>query len=155
MWPWESEFGREVNLLFVEGSMWMRCEFLSLYISRYSYKTIYCSLMKRGLKMLADKKRFKAAIRPPNEQFQRGIYYGGFPSGHLSQAGYAITLYYLAYNATFITSPVLIGKSFTAELFVLSNKYISFMKRWWYMRAWQQCGLWYRIGIISVKWLED
>lgn len=89
VWPWESEFGREVNLLFVEGSMWM-------------------SLVKRGLKMIADRRRIPAARRPPNENFARGIYYGGFPSGHLSQAGYAIALYRLAYNVDFLSSAVLI-----------------------------------------------
>jgi len=36
-----------------------------------------------------------------------GIYYGGFPSGHLSQAGYAIALYRFAYNVDFLSSPVL------------------------------------------------
>jgi membrane-associated phospholipid phosphatase len=63
IWPIAADFKRDTALMFVQGSMWM-------------------SLVKRGLKMFADKKHYRGAKRPPNEHFVRGIYYGGFPSGH-------------------------------------------------------------------------
>jgi hypothetical protein len=79
--PIETEIARDTALMFVQGSMWM-------------------SLVKRGLKMLADAKHMRGARRPPNEHFIRGIYYGGFPSGHMSHSAYALTLTLISYTGS-------------------------------------------------------
>lgn len=81
LWPLATEVSRETALMFVQGSMWM-------------------SLVKRGLKMIADAKHLKGARRPPNEHFIKGIYYGGFPSGHMSHSAYAITLAFMSYTGS-------------------------------------------------------
>jgi membrane-associated phospholipid phosphatase len=92
IWPIAADFKRDTALMFVQGSMWM-------------------SLVKRGLKMFADRKHYRGAKRPPNEHFIRGIYYGGFPSGHMSQSGFAVALHALnlLYGGFNYTDAIVLG----------------------------------------------
>lgn len=105
LFPFTSPTTKEINFSLLLVSVWM-------------------SFFKRIVKKIADLLYIRPARRPPNEEFPRGIYYGGFPSGHVSQTfGGLIIVAYLWGINTAMGYAMLIQLMLTLVWVLVSNRH--------------------------------
>lgn len=129
IWPFSEPLSRDANLILVISTVWM-------------------SLVKRVLKMLVNILHIRSALRPANERFPRGLYYGGFPSGHVSQAMVGVVVVHYIWGVNNILAYALIFQLLLTTLWVvISNRhYIS------QVFAGTALGIVY--GFAAIAWLQ-
>lgn len=100
-WPLMDPMSREAHFVLVLCTVWM-------------------SVVKRVLKNLANMLRMSVALRPPNEAFPRGLYFGGFPSGHVSQTFMTVVAIYYVWGAHNVLIYALLIQTLMTAAWVLS-----------------------------------
>ena len=54
--------------------------------------SVFLSIVKRLIKKNVDVLKLSASLRPPNQFYAKEKFYGGLPSGHMSQSVFCLTL---------------------------------------------------------------
>ena len=104
LWPLLDPLSREAHLVMVICTIWM-------------------SVIKRVLKNFVNMLRIRAALRPPNEAFPRGLYFGGFPSGHVSQAFMAVVAVYYVWGPNLLVYALICQTMLTAIWVICTNRH--------------------------------
>jgi hypothetical protein len=101
IWPFSDPLSREANLVLVICSVWM-------------------SVNKRLLKNLVNALHIRPALRPANQAFPRGMYFGGFPSGHVSQGFVAIVVVNHVWGLDNLMGVALVAQTFFTFIWVIN-----------------------------------
>lgn len=101
VWPSSHALSHEANLVLILCTVWM-------------------SVFKRILKNLVDSMHIRPALRPPNQAFPRGMYFGGFPSGHVSQCFVAMLIVYHVWGLTNVMGIALVLQTLLTFVWVVS-----------------------------------
>jgi len=129
IWPFSDPLSREANLVLVICSVWM---------------SVVKRMLKNGVNMLY----IRPALRPANSAFPRGMYFGGFPSGHVSQGFVAIVVVGHVWGLDNIMGMALVAQTFFTFIWVINanRHYIS------------QCVAGFVLGAIygysAIAWLQ-
>lgn len=99
--PGSHEMSREANMVLILCTVWM-------------------SVFKRILKNIVDGLHIRPALRPPNQSFPRGMYFGGFPSGHVSQCFVAMLLVYHVWGLNNLMGMALLAQTLLTFVWVVS-----------------------------------
>lgn len=101
VWPGSHALSREANMVLILCTVWM-------------------SVFKRFLKKFVDSMHIRPALRPPNQSFPRGMYFGGFPSGHVSQCFVAMLIVYHVWGLSNLMGLALLAQTLITFVWVVS-----------------------------------
>lgn len=102
VWPFADPLSREANLVLIFCTVWM-------------------SVVKRFLKNFVNAMHIRPALRPPSSAYPRGMYFGGFPSGHVSQGFVAIIVVHHVWGLSNLMGILLVLQTLFTCLWVVAE----------------------------------